>query len=605
MTHIPFDIDGFSYYKIDIKDHKWHQPTSDKQHFKVMTSSCDGFLGEHRSAYCKGSFVCTNKECPFTRTSKLNQPNKVSWRNIHGIWHYKICTICDETAERISCPARKMIEYDYSTRIAVVYHIGYHSCWPQISTDTDQLLSQIQKPAKRKGSAKEVAIEEISSCIDAGDMFRVEQKADAWMDQRKVKRTIESIKPSHGADENSFDAVANMKKKTDTKDIYYIYQIGNINYGNTVDHVFKSSHKMAEIALQMDVNGEDNILQLENAYFDATHSCVQHFKSLGMWLVHLAMKKVLRLASMEIRSEHHKDIALFLHLFNKILEEVSGKEGYKFNPRYFVCDEAGANYKAIALVYGEEFAAQCVKGCQWHFKSDVQKHLKHVRPEDQDLFLETCFKMCDVTTVADYNRLKGILDDISEESLEIKPFIVYWDPRHSHVFQPFRGAGLPSVNMLEQANKSFKPTSSKAMRLVNTAKYDVATMMYQEREIHMFEWNLLKAPGHGLSAAAHIAKDHAEQMKVAEDFGKIFDNEEDVIIEAEEANNPSIYIPKTLSSHGAPKIRQKYKRGGSVGLSNRNRGCGNGGRGRVIRGCRRGGSKFAGRKEDTRKADKV
>ena len=216
--------------------------------------------------------------------------------------------------------------------------------------------------------------------------------------------------------------------------------------------------------------------------------------------------------------EHHKDIALFLHLFNKILEEVSGKEGYKFNPRYFVCDEAGVNYKAITLVYGEEFAAQHVKGCQWHFKSDVQKHLKHVRPEDQDLFLETCFKTCDVTTVADYNRLKAILDDISEESPEIKPFILYWDPRRSHVFQPFRGMGLPSVNMSEQANKSFKPTSSKAMRLVNAAKYDVATMMYQEREIHMFEWNMLMAPGHGLLAAAHIAKDHESCKRFWKDF---------------------------------------------------------------------------------------
>ena len=190
MTHIPFDIDGLSFYKIDIKDHKWHQPTSDKRHFKVMTSSCDGFLGERRSAYCKGSFVCTNKECPFTRTSKLNQPNKVSWRNIRGLQHYKICAICDKTAERISCPARKIIEYDYSTRIALVYHISYHSCWPQISTDTAQLLSQIQKPAIRKGSAKEVAIEEISSFIDSGDMFHVEQEADTWMDRRKVKRTI-------------------------------------------------------------------------------------------------------------------------------------------------------------------------------------------------------------------------------------------------------------------------------------------------------------------------------------------------------------------------------------------------------------------------------
>ena len=63
-----------------------------------------------------------------------------------------------------------------------MYHISYHSCWPQISTDTGKLLSQIQKPVKRKGSPKEVAIEEISMFIDFGDMFGAEQEADAWMD---------------------------------------------------------------------------------------------------------------------------------------------------------------------------------------------------------------------------------------------------------------------------------------------------------------------------------------------------------------------------------------------------------------------------------------
>ena len=55
-------------------------------------------------------------------------------------------------------------------------------------------------------------------------------------------------------------------------DKYYIYQIGNVNCGHECDHVFKSSKKMAEIALNMDIDGEENILQLENAYFDATHS---------------------------------------------------------------------------------------------------------------------------------------------------------------------------------------------------------------------------------------------------------------------------------------------------------------------------------------------
>ena len=95
------------------------------------------------------------------------------------------------------------------------------------------------------------------------------------------------------------------------------------------------------MALDMDVDGEPNLLQMENAYFDATHTRVYGFKSLGLWLIHQAMKKILRLASMEIRSEHHEQISLFFKLFNEILSIVKEESGYKFNPRYFVCDEAG------------------------------------------------------------------------------------------------------------------------------------------------------------------------------------------------------------------------------------------------------------------------
>ena len=67
---------------------------------------------------------------------------------------------------------------------------------------------------------------------------------------------------------------------------------------------------------------------------------------------------------------------------------------------------------------------------------------------------------------------------------------MYWDPHRSHIFKPFRGSGLPGVNMSEQGNVTFKP--SQTMRLVHAAKYDVATMLEQEKEIELFEHNLLK-----------------------------------------------------------------------------------------------------------------
>ena len=86
-------------------------------------------------------------------------------------------------------------------------------------------------------------------------------------------------------------------------------------------------------------------------------------------------------------------------------------------------------------------------------------------------FLDTCFAMCDATTVTNYEWLEIILNEIAEDNPEICPFVLFWEPRKSHVFKPYRGGGLPGVNMSEQGNKTFKPTvSPQAMRLVHAGE---------------------------------------------------------------------------------------------------------------------------------------
>ena len=199
-----------------------------------------------------------------------------------------------------------------------------------------------------------------------------------------------------------------------------------------------------------------------------------------------------------------------------------------------------------------------IKGCQWHFKSDVKNHVTKLVPEDQTTFVKTCYAMCDVTTVADYNCLKQVLDDLAEQNPEIKPFVMYWDPCRNHIFKPFRGSGLQGVNISEQGNVTFKP--SQTMRLVHAAKYDVATMLEQEKEIELFERNLLKCAGRGQSAGVRNSKDRVQQIKVAEDFVNILDHEEDVLAEAKQGNNPSMFIPKSDAKHRAPKKRFTTKK---------------------------------------------
>ena len=103
VTKIPDDINGTCFYKIKVKQHMWHAVSSDKHHFRMLTSSHEGFFGERHIGTCKGTFEYNNKQCPFIKTSHCHQPNRVSWRNVRGMHHVKICLICDHVAQHLNC----------------------------------------------------------------------------------------------------------------------------------------------------------------------------------------------------------------------------------------------------------------------------------------------------------------------------------------------------------------------------------------------------------------------------------------------------------------------------------------------------------------------
>ena len=108
----------------------------------------------------------------------------------------------------------------------------------------------------------------------------------------------------------------------------------------------------------MDVDADPpNAWQTQNAYFNATHTRVYEFKTLVLFTYHHVMSKMVWLAGMEIQTENTTDITFFC----------------LFNPRFFVWDESGVNYNAIQHIYGEEYCNTWVRGCQFHFKSDVRK----------------------------------------------------------------------------------------------------------------------------------------------------------------------------------------------------------------------------------------
>ena len=112
--------------------------------------------------------------------------------------------------------------------------------------------------------------------------------------------------------------------------------------------------------------------------------------------------------------------------------------------------------------------------------------------------------------------------------------------------------------MSEPGNKSIKPTNT--VRLVTAAIYDVAHMVYQERQLHFFNRNLLKCTRRGLTKEAHDARDRAQQMRKAEEFAAIFDDEDAVLLETEEqAMNPNSYLQCQNDIHRAPKDKKVGK----------------------------------------------
>ena len=90
------------------------------------------------------------------------------------------------------------------------------------------------------------------------------------------------------------------------------------------------------------------------------------------------------------------------------------------------------------------------------------------------------------------------------------------------------------------------------MRLVHAAKYDVASMILQNKKLFKFNRNMEKSDGKGPSQGMRISHDWGDQCKIGEDFVDILSDEEALEDEANEAENPTWFLPKGKTRHRPP-----------------------------------------------------
>ena len=94
------------------------------------------------------------------------------------------------------------------------------------------------------------------------------------------------------------------------------------------------------------------------------------------------------------------------------------------------------------------------------------------------------------------------------------------------------------------------------MSLVRAAKEYFATMVLQERCMHMFNNNLQASDGRGPSQADRELKLRAQQEREADELVDILDDDYAIILEAIQSKNPKYHLPKAAEKH-RPKNQQK------------------------------------------------
>ena len=179
---------------------------------------------------------------------------------------------------------------------------------------------------------------------------------------------------------------------------------------------------------------------------------------------------------------------------------------------------------------------------------------RQVGPDMRELFTRLCKNLCTATTVAKYNVIKSQLDEIAKVYPTIDSCINWWHRCRKHIFDPFHGAGLPGVNLSEQGNAGW---CTRTVRLVHAAKYDMATMILQEKQLFKFECNIEKTSGRSPSQGVRMAHDKGDQIKIAEDFMDIASDEEALEQEAMKSENPSWYIPERKTKHRPSENKSK------------------------------------------------
>ena len=263
---------------------------------------------------------------------------------------------------------------------------------------------------------------------------------------------------------------------------------------------------MLEIMLQMDRTG-DGLLNKEFCHVDGNHKRCSGFKRITLWMYHIHINAVLKLATMEVESENKEGLQLFWKILNTALQEFSqkrenenlmskfnGNHEIRFHPHGYITDEAGAFWNSIKEGQGEEDVIRTVS-CEKHFDFTVKREEKKLADEDEkEEFLQITNAVLKAETplIAECAAEK-MQNFINADHQHLQSLWDWWWQRRTHVFRAYKGMhNIPKSNLAEVGHSKWVKTGGINLTLIDAAREDVAESIRQASHLRCFEYGTYK-----------------------------------------------------------------------------------------------------------------
>ena len=601
VERIPPEINNLCCFKIKCPEKEYAERSSDRRWFQMNTSSRVGLLGKKKTGKCQGSFYCDNEKCSY-----LSTEGKQNEKHFNYLFQRKTCRACGVFASKRECPAGKMVEYNRQKGTLEVYHYGEHTCIPKEDRKANDefILQQIKKYPNMH--PKQLQVHCIKEKVDSADITGAQEVTKKLADRSRIRQLrAEILQPSQNVEPHSFEAVSIFKQACDKVDSFYIFQINDGRMNPDPDLLFKTSRIACEIGILMDQENElHNVLMDEDAYFDGAHNRCRDFISLALWVYHTSMRKLLKLACMECRTESSQTIGMFFKIWNKALMVASKKTTpYFFNPRHIMVDSAGSNYRGIKEVYGLNYMNHKLISCQWHFLNIMEQVAVHIEEErNRTEFLELCHALCEKKVIDEYKLCASRLHQIAAGKPVILNKLEWWHFRRWHVFGAFRfGPTHAGCNLAEPGNAVWKE-SGKNLNLLDAAKTDIALFLLQDEEVQMHKLSAVTGGGSGPNDLQRASQERKKQRLEAQGLAEVVTSRESLKMQLSVQDNPEYFLPAEKSSHKPPNSISKGVEAVSVNTDEVVPGRGHG---RGSRGRGRGKGKGRGKKSKLPSATEI